>query len=583
MPIRDEIVAYLQKEKECILQEQEANEKLTDVEKIDKGLLIRNATLTEFDAEKRQAFITCPENNSKFRTGDRVDIVIDGQRMDALVVENGLEEITLQVGNDVTLQDGANLSVEAKGMCMVDSILALMDNIVPGAPGYSFLCQIEGIQPVVGERARQRQERIDRVIHEAHGMSAYDAAVHIANAMPSFFCIQGPPGSGKTTLLAKIAANLNANGNSILIIANTHQAVNNALNAIVQANSNMFVAKIGHWLKRDKLDHRVGHFKSLYGCMEYLRKTYGKHPPAQIIGMTFLSAVIEVGLQNTRFAPTGVLVDEASQIPLPYAAVIGGFGASSTIFFGDEMQMPPIFHNEQKRDPLSVSVFEHLKKKYPQLAITLDKTYRMNDEICALIQRHFYPEVNLNPDVSAKDRRLSAELSGKSQHLCPAIRQIFNDDKSVQILISDLADQTDENPQEADWAKEIVLEAFRLLQDQPGVNKKERVAVITPFRRQARLIKGMLRNAGVLTNEMPLVDTVERLQGQTVDIIVLSFCSSDLEYICDNASFLFDVRRTNVMISRAKTKVVIMASEHLIGMNPNTPVGTLLQRIRSRG
>ena len=60
---------------------------------------------------------------------------------------------------------------------------------------------------------------------------------------------------------------------------------------------------------------------------------------------------------------------------------------------------------------------------------------------------------------------------------------------------------------------------------------------------------------------MSLVDTVERLQGQDVDMIILSFAVSDKDYFDKINDFLLNPNRLNVMISRAKTKVVILASE----------------------
>ena len=60
---------------------------------------------------------------------------------------------------------------------------------------------------------------------------------------------------------------------------------------------------------------------------------------------------------------------------------------------------------------------------------------------------------------------------------------------------------------------------------------------------------------------MPLIDTVERLQGQDVDCIILTFASSDEKYIKEIHDFLFNPNRLNVMISRAKTKVVIFGSK----------------------
>lgn len=81
---------------------------------------------------------------------------------------------------------------------------------------------------------------------------------------------------------------------------------------------------------------------------------------------------------------------------------------------------------------------------------------------------------------------------------------------------------------------------------------------------QVRLIRSLLLSAGLQPKQIPLVDTVERLQGQQVDMIVLSFCSSSPEYIRQIASFLFNRNRINVMISRAKTKVVCLGCETVL-------------------
>ena len=62
---------------------------------------------------------------------------------------------------------------------------------------------------------------------------------------------------------------------------------------------------------------------------------------------------------------------------------------------------------------------------------------------------------------------------------------------------------------------------------------------------------------------MPLIDTVERLQGQDVDCIILSFASTDNSYIHDIEGFLFNLNRLNVMVSRAKTKVIIFGGERV--------------------
>ena len=57
-----------------------------------------------------------------------------------------------------------------------------------------------------------------------------------------------------------------------------------------------------------------------------------------------------------------------------------------------------------------------------------------------------------------------------------------------------------------------------------------------------------------------LIDTVERLQGQDVEIIILSFATSSPIYIEKMKTFLFNPNRLNVMLSRAKKKVIIFSS-----------------------
>ena len=106
--------------------------------------------------------------------------------------------------------------------------------------------------------------------------------------------------------------------------------------------------------------------------------------------MTLHAATVNLGLRTTGYQPVVVLVDEAGQIPLAHASVIGTFGCGSVIFIGDHEQMPPIYSDSLENDPLSVSIFEHLVRHYPEKTITLNTTYRMNEKITALCSRNFY-------------------------------------------------------------------------------------------------------------------------------------------------------------------------------------------------
>ena len=103
-----------------------------------------------------------------------------------------------------------------------------------------------------------------------------------------------------------------------------------------------------------------------------------------------------------------------------------------------------------------------------------------------------------------------------------------------------------------------VIEILKALLEE-GYNASD-IAVITPFRKQVRLIRSKAYEV-IDREKLPLIDTVERLQGLDVKCIILSFTSSSNGYIKDIVGFLFNRNRLNVMISRAKTKVVILGSE----------------------
>ena len=92
-----------------------------------------------------------------------------------------------------------------------------------------------------------------------------------------------------------------------------------------------------------------------------------------------------------------------------------------------------------------------------------------------------------------------------------------------------------------------------------GVSASD-IAVVTPFRRQVALVRAALDRDGWRGKDCPLVDTVERLQGQDVRLIILSFSVTDPVYYVSVKDFLGDRNRLNVMVSRAREKVVVLAT-----------------------
>jgi len=63
---------------------------------------------------------------------------------------------------------------------------------------------------------------------------------------------------------------------------------------------------------------------------------------------------------------------------------------------------------------------------------------------------------------------------------------------------------------------------------------------------------------------LPIIDTVERVQGLTVDLVIVSMCVSDVSYANSIAPFLLSPNRLNVALSRARTKAILVASTALL-------------------
>ncbi|PYS55635.1 MAG: hypothetical protein DMG13_03295 [Acidobacteria bacterium] len=101
---------------------------------------------------------------------------------------------------------------------------------------------------------------------------------------------------------------------------------------------------------------------------------------------------------------------------------------------------------------------------------------------------------------------------------------------------------------------EVVLDLIRSFVRDLGI-RPESIGVVSPFRAQVVLLRQMLGHIGVT------VDTVERFQGGERDIMILSFVRSR------GTGFVFDDRRLNVAITRARRKLVLVAHPKLFQLS----------------
>lgn len=545
---RDSLLKYLFVEKKLEEEDAEKLKYLSIEEKVEKNLLLINVTIKCHEDDIYE--LNVPENYSKLRAGDKVIIKNENSssECEATIIDVFFD--TLTVSCDKELDANATFSIEQKSPELLQALISCLEGIYAGVPGAAFLRLLSG---------EEKFEVVDFLKVAIDDVPYFDgiknklnqeqlSAVSSMLEYPPVHVLQGPPGTGKTAVLAATAIATAHMNREVVIIANTHHAVNNALLKIRSMDKGATLIKVGAALKSEDLDDSVLKFEKFSAYYEYSYKNRRKKRTGHIIGMTIWGAVTHLGLRHhAHFRPYISLIDEASLLPLSYATILGKT-APSVCLFGDSRQMPPIFRPELESNDNSISILDYCCQKVEGVPVAvLHNTYRMNEYITNVVSKSFYEPHGIelhSADSVARKCFYSPYLESKGLV------------ESMAFANSDLSTPNckEENEGEADSVIEMVK---ALLQEG---KKASEIAVITPFRKQVRLLRGKAKE--VISQEvMPLIDTVERLQGQDVDCIILTFASSDEKYIKEIHDFLFNPNRLNVMISRAKTKVVIFGSK----------------------
>jgi len=361
-------------------------------------------------------------------------------------------------------------------------------------------------------------------------------AVGWAHGAQHISCIQGPPGTGKTRVLSLIARLAVERGERILMTSHTHMAINNALNKIHAQG--VPVVKVGRATQRKGLDEQISNFDGLDGWED--RPTNG-----YVVGATPF-ATCTARLENYTFDT--ILFDEASQITAPLALMAMRKG-KRFIFIGDQRQLPPVLLSRSVLDKNIHSVFSRLTSQEADHLVMLDETYRMNRWLTEWPSQTFY------------DGALRA--AGKNRERClelPRVPDRFSEvlngsDPIVFIPTPDTTART-KNWREAELVADL-CEAIVA-----GGLPLEEIGIVSPYRAQGRAIRTLLSGRfGRDAARQVIADTVERMQGQERELIILSLATGDTAFLGAVAEFFFQPERLNVSITRAMTKLIIIGPE----------------------
>jgi predicted DNA helicase len=248
-------------------------------------------------------------------------------------------------------------------------------------------------------------------------------------------------------------------------------------------------------------------------------------------------------LADRRFALA--VVDEATQAVEP-AAYLALLRAGRAVLAGDHLQLPPTVLSAQAQEGgLGVSLFERLVSLVgPAAKVTLAEQHRMNARIMA------FP---------------SEALYGGALRAHPRVRDRAIDDAPLEVVDTagrgfeeetPAGSDSKQNPGEAELVASEVSRLVRL-----GV-PPEAIAVISPYDAQVQRIRQLL--AGDVERGLE-VDTVDGFQGREKEAVVVSLVRSN---DAGEVGFLADVRRMNVAITRARSKLVVVGDGATVSRHP---------------
>jgi DNA replication ATP-dependent helicase Dna2 len=524
-------------------------------ERVEQGTCLRGMEFKRLDGAGRAAF-SHQGNDSRLREGDRVKLSQEQaeEGISAYIYREEPDEIWLEAEGSFKLSYFENKTdgwlIDEMFIDLEKQYLDALDRLPASAIGQ------ERILPLLAGKAEVEFDEDEYyAAHRELGTQpirweeAQQDAIAGCLAAQHCYLVQGPPGTGKTRVLAQVVRQLVERGERVLVTAFTHRAIDNALSATArELGDRQRVARFGAAThRRDENYDR--HEKFVDSPLSGLTGGWAA-------GATPFA--LKTRLKGVEF--DAIVIDEAGQMTTPLA-IMAMLAGRKYLLFGDQKQLGPVVVSRSRRDAQFVGIFHALRAQEVQ-GTRLDITYRLNDVLTEWPSGNFY-EGALKPADAAARRRLAWAADARMEAWVHAVL-----DPQTPLVWMPFAHEECRTTSDDE-----VTVAARLLQAlHEGGVRQEDMAVVTPYRRQARRLRRRLETLMPGTSWRGcVIDTVERMQGQEREVIVLSFCASDPFFARIQAEFLFDPRRLNVAATRARTKLIILASDALLNAETSDP------------
>lgn len=220
-----------------------------------------------------------------------------------------------------------------------------------------------------------------------------------------------------------------------------------------------------------------------------------------------------------------------------------------------------------------------------RIARRLDQQHRMHPTIAALVSRCFYSgALSTHQQTDQRFAQNICPVRSRDTHRLPDVPIVVIDVPYVQSKLNMRgAEQYPRwhNPLEVD----AVAEVLQLLEAQPSSGRTASLAVLSPYNEQVKRLQSRLDEQrsslqnldqfrpGVAAERF--CGTVDSFQGNEADVVIVSLVRNNHHASVRSAfGFLCDSRRMNVLLSRAKWRLVLVFSREFIETVLDSSTGT---------
>ncbi len=412
-----------------------------------------------------------------------------------------------------------------------------------------------------------RDRALDLARH--HGMTASQLSAFQGILDHGLRLVWGPPGTGKTHFLAStilcLAEAHRAAGKPFrtLLTAFTHAAIDNALRKAAELQRRHQIVR-GAFPIHKLGGGRLTGMDDVQDVDAKVGKTGWGWPTGETIGLCGGTAwAIHKG--TAALGADLVVVDEGSQLRVPEAAIVlGRLGpAARLLIAGDDKQLPPIiqaaYPDPEPGEPiLHRSIFECLKAQDPdrRYTATLLENWRMSRTLCLYPAEQIYTPAYRSASNEIATRKLALARSPNGDELADVL---LDPNYPLVIGVLDGVRATVENRVEAGLVVRAAVRLRERLQlgprrkypDTPEGDAafwKDGLFVVSPHHLQIKAIRRALTAVRPWHRD-PFVETVDRMQGQECEVVIVSYGVSDVEHAMNEKEFIYSLNRLNVSIT----------------------------------